>query len=441
VPAAEALAFHFALLGFSNLITRQSFAAISADSIASHFDGRRPWTLDTDYFLTNQFGHPYQGNLAFTAARSSGLNFWWASLYPFFSSLAWEAFFEVDAPSINDQITTTLGGIFLGEVFFRSALMLLEGTPNPVQRVLSALLDPVGTANRRLFDGQYSASDVDLAPPFWGELEAGATVTSVLGLANIINVPLLRQGPQGQLYGEVIYGLPGNPAFRYRFPFSHFSISAGTSFPGVVSHANLYIRGLLVGGQLGNASGSLRGVWGVFGLYDFASNSYLRVSSVGLGLGTTFQWQLSRSVFLQGTFLAGGVPYGSAGDLGLDENVARNYHVGAGAQFIGELRLLHVNAGILKLQVRNWVLAGAYVEPLGGLEVITYVTPSLTVKLAEHFGVVLDLPIGTRRANFTGQTRDVRVGAAGIRIALAYFTDGSMGAVRAPLEEPRASGR
>jgi hypothetical protein len=63
------------------------------------------------------------------------------------------------------------------------------------------------------------------------------------------------------------------------------------------------------------------------------------------------------------------------------------------------------------------------------------------VKLAEHFGVVLDLPIGTRRANFTGQTRDVRVGAAGIRIALAYFTDGSMGAVRAPLEEPRASGR
>ena len=48
------------------------------------------------------------GSLSFTAARSAGLPFWLACLYPLMSSLTWEMFYEVDAPSFNDQITTTL---------------------------------------------------------------------------------------------------------------------------------------------------------------------------------------------------------------------------------------------------------------------------------------------------------------------------------------------
>ena len=71
IPALESEALHLGFLAFSNLATRQSFAQVSLDSIASHFDGRRPWTWDVDYFITNQFGHPYQGALAFTASSST----------------------------------------------------------------------------------------------------------------------------------------------------------------------------------------------------------------------------------------------------------------------------------------------------------------------------------------------------------------------------------
>src|SRR5207302_10296020 len=73
----EAEGLHLAMLAFNNLATHGKFAAISWSSIASHFDGRQPWQWDDDLFLTNQFGHPYQGALTFTAARSLGLSFGW----------------------------------------------------------------------------------------------------------------------------------------------------------------------------------------------------------------------------------------------------------------------------------------------------------------------------------------------------------------------------
>ncbi len=112
LPILEAEALHFTLAAANNLVSREGFAQVSWDSVVAHFDGRVPWTFDVDSFVINQFGHPYQGSLAFTAARSSGVSFWWACIYPFMASLTWELFFEIDGPSFNDQITTPLGGIF-----------------------------------------------------------------------------------------------------------------------------------------------------------------------------------------------------------------------------------------------------------------------------------------------------------------------------------------
>jgi hypothetical protein len=42
IPALESEALHLGFLAFSNLVTRESFARVSLDSIASTFDGRRP---------------------------------------------------------------------------------------------------------------------------------------------------------------------------------------------------------------------------------------------------------------------------------------------------------------------------------------------------------------------------------------------------------------
>ena len=56
VPALENVALNLGLLSFNHLVTRMEFALISPETIARNL---RPssWTVDTDYYITNQFGH------------------------------------------------------------------------------------------------------------------------------------------------------------------------------------------------------------------------------------------------------------------------------------------------------------------------------------------------------------------------------------------------
>ncbi len=77
------------------------------------------WVHDNDQFSVNQFLHPYGGTVYFGLARSAAPNFWESWLYTEAGSLLWELGGEKTCHSINDQITTTFGGTFLGEPLFR----------------------------------------------------------------------------------------------------------------------------------------------------------------------------------------------------------------------------------------------------------------------------------------------------------------------------------
>ena len=429
LPALESEFFHLGFATFSNLVTRQPFAAISADSIKSHFDGRAPWTIDVDYFLTNQFGHPYQGALPYLAARSSGLSFWWSCLYPFLSSLSWEMLYEVDAPSINDQITTTLGGIFLGEVLHRSAALILEtgrGESNFARRLAALIVDPLAALNRWLFNGELYSGTVEREPHFYGQLAIGMAIASVL-TDPVTQQRLQSQGANFAVQGLLTYGNPGNPEFQYQTPFSHFELSAALTFPATDVGSYLFIRGLLLGGQYGGPKAALRGVWGLFGQYDFATASLTRISSVGTGLGTAFQWQFSNNVFFQGTGVLSAVPFAAAGSLGLDENLYRDYHVGPGAQSVLELRLIHRDAGMLRLTGRTWFTTGAYIPPVGW-ESISYLNATAMVKLYGHLAAGIDLTLALRRSKFEDFTYDRTLRGGSIRLSLTYVSEENFGA-------------
>ncbi len=73
------------------------------------------------------------------------------------------------------------------------------------------------------------------------------------------------------------------------------------------------IRGLLFGTDY-EVGKFYRGIWGLYGGYDYISPHIFRVSSTSLSLGTTFQWWLSQQVALQGSAL-GGVGYAAAGNV------------------------------------------------------------------------------------------------------------------------------
>lgn len=75
------------------------------------------WVIDNDQFSVNQFLHPYGGSIYYGLARSAGLNFWKSFLYSSAGSYLWEMGGETTDPSINDMISTPIGGSFMGKHF------------------------------------------------------------------------------------------------------------------------------------------------------------------------------------------------------------------------------------------------------------------------------------------------------------------------------------
>ena len=115
--AAEVFSINMTIWAYDRFIYQVDWAKILWKTMQDNL--KHGFVLDEDGFDTNQFAHPYHGSLSFSAARSSGIDFWRAVPYPFAGSLMWELFMETEYPSINDFITTPMSGIILGETSFR----------------------------------------------------------------------------------------------------------------------------------------------------------------------------------------------------------------------------------------------------------------------------------------------------------------------------------
>lgn len=83
---------------------------------------------DDNTFETNQYAHPYHGNLYFNSARSNGFDYWESVPFTWAGSFMWEYFGEVHHASMNDWIATSMGGMTLGETFHRFSVQITDNT-------------------------------------------------------------------------------------------------------------------------------------------------------------------------------------------------------------------------------------------------------------------------------------------------------------------------
>jgi hypothetical protein len=317
---------------------------------------REPLVIDKDPFSINQLGHPYQGNIYFGFARSAGLDFWRSLAYSLGGSLLWETAGETSPPALNDHINTAIGGAFLGEAAFRMASLLLEGggeKPGFWRELGAAILSPPTVFNRLAFGDRFDAVFPSRHPEIFIRLRLGATLTNEVN--NDINKDVKRQ--EGAADYSITYGLPGKPGYEYKRPFDYFHFEF-TAVPnaGDITDAieNVSIRGLL-GGRRYDLGDDFRGVWGVFGNYDYFSPQIFRVSSTAVSLGTVFQWWLTRHVALQGTALAG-LGLGAAGTVG--DRAERDYHYGLTPLTLLGLRLIFGERAMLEATGRQYYVAG-----------------------------------------------------------------------------------
>ena len=388
IPAIEAAIIDCTIATYNNLGSRQVWAQISLQSIASHLP-LKAWYFDSDDLLVNQFGHPYQGSLSFIAARSSGLNFWWSLLYPFTASLAWEEIFEIDNPSVNDQITTTLGGAFLGEVLFRIAALILDPNndlPPWLREVLAFPLAPASTVNRALFDDRFQHFDLADRPWFRGSLGGGTFVQYPAGIVG------------GFVSGRLIYGAPTQSPDA---PFSHFDMRADLSFTRTQVTGDFNLRGLLWGKHF--HVGNLEGAGGVFGAYEYVAPRVLRASSVNLGGGALAQYSFSHKLAIEATAVASGIVFGAGGFVGANaiaDNGGRDYHIGPGFHEVLEVTLVHEDLGMLSAGVRRWnFFGGVYTQP-SGHDAITYFNAAATFRIGTHLTGTVELVQAWRDARF-----------------------------------------
>jgi len=402
IPAAEVAGFIFGL----NQFNRRALDSTDYDS-----DGRTIWRnlrtapgFDQDPFSINQLGHPYQGSLYYGFARSAGLNYWESLLYTIGGSFLWETAGESTPPSANDHIATGIGGTFVGEALFRMASLLLEGggqAPGFWRELGAAALSPSTGFNRLVFGERFRPVFPSRDPAIFLRLRLGATLTSDIDNP-APSIAARRQEGSADFY--MTYGLPGKPGYRYTRPFDFFLFEF-TAVPNATSAANAIenatIRGLLLGRSY-DLGDDYRGVWGLFGGYEYLSPQVFRVASTNLSVGTVAQWWLTRTLALQGTVLAG-VGFGAVGTVG--DKQERDYHYGVMPEGLMSLRLIAGELAMLEASGRQYHVIGTGAGGGGeatsfGREVVNRTSVGLTVRLFGPHALGVHYVVSSRESRF-----------------------------------------
>lgn len=421
LPAAEIVAFNLLLNRFNYYFIDSQVYGSSLRSVRNNVSTK--WIVDTDPFSVNQFLHPYQGSVYFGLARSSGLDYWESMAYTFGGSLLWEIAGETGLPSINDLVTTGFAGPFLGEPLFRMASLVLEGggeTPGFWREVGAAIISPPLGFTRLAFGERYRKVFDSRDPAIYSYVRVGWNQVD-----NVFDdlVSQKIEHVTATVDFHMSYGLPGKNGYTYTRPFDYFDFEFTATTANTFE--NIMSRGLLLGKEYA-AGENYRGVWGLYGSYDYISPQTFRISSTALSFGTTAQWWLSKTVALQGTALAG-LGYGAAGTI--HGSGDRDYHYGATPQALVALRLLFGERANLDLSARSYLVSNVFSTENRGTERIFRGDVALTMRVHGPHALTLKYNISQRNAQYP-DIADTRQRVQALSLLYTYsFGDRKFGAV------------
>lgn len=415
IPAAEIFAFDFLL----NRIDRRLYGEdydVTASSIRRNLRGG--WVVDNDPYSINQLLHPYQGSIYHGFARSAGLGFWPSLGYTFAGSLGWEIAGETTPPSKNDQVASGIAGSFLGESLFRMASLVLEkGSSSGWRELSAAAISPPAGFNRLAFHERFSQVLDSRNAAYYSRVQLGASG----GLQQGASPPQLKRNELLLDY-SMDYGLPGKAGYRYERPWDYFAFQATASSANVVE--NLSTRGLLVGTDY-SAGDRYRGIWGLYGSYDYIAPQVFRISSTALALGTTAQLRLPHEVTVQGSLL-GGIGYAGVSTLhGMRDT---DYHYGATPQGLLNLRFIFGNRAALDFNAREFFVSRVAGAGTGGRDNIARADLTLTLRVYREHGVAIKYLWSRRDATFP-TLEDLSQSRATVGVYYAYLARESLGAV------------
>jgi hypothetical protein len=392
------------------------------------------WEIDKDAFEINQFGHPYQGATMYGLVRANGYGFWTSLVGSNIGSFVWEMAGETSAPSLNDLFTTGQAGSLLGEVLYRMADLVIrdddEAIPARQKEYSAALIFPPLGFNRRFFSDRFRARLPETWPANSWQLRFGASVGA---LKRNLTSPtgLLRRDATADF--AMSYGLPGQPGYTWKKPLDYFDFQLGLLANNTVPIEHVLLRGMLVGRETA-ASEKSRGIWGLYGSYDFISPYQFRISSTALSVGTTRQRWLLPDLALQSSVLAG-VGWGAAGSpAGLppakvDDPHTRDYHAGPTPQALVAMRLISGNRASVDFEGRQYYVIGGGSDQEPGSELVFRGSVGLTMRVMGGHAIGARL-VGFKRSVDYGSLSDFTRSEGTISLTYSILSGSGLSAVK-----------
>jgi len=336
LPIGEVLIVNFGLAAFNSYVTKQDYAKISWKTIKHNFDTGFVWSDDD--FRTNQFLHPYHGNVYFNTARSNGYNFWESIPFVVGGSWQWEMFMENDPPAINDLITTSLGGPMLGEMLYRISSLVIDesvrGSGRVFREIFAGLINPARGFNR-LIHGRSSRHTDKLTnaklydrEPTYGSLS--------LGMNNVAEGTSFKEGTQNLLLDlRYAYGKPFIKKKRKPYDFFYLNLGINFAVGDPIGYVNAY--GILFG-ENHTYRNNKESLLGIFQHYDYHSNNVFQIGAQSVGGGLIYEFLDKEDVKLITSLHLAGIILGVSNNEYVEQGKRNfNYSTGISSKFDGLL--------------------------------------------------------------------------------------------------------
>ncbi|WP_353334232.1 DUF3943 domain-containing protein [Bacteroides sedimenti] len=338
--AIQTLGINATVWAYDRYIREAGFSYISIHSVKDNI--KRGFVWDNDPFSINLLDHPFHGSFYYNTARSNGLSHWTSLAYTFAGSLSWELFAERESPSLNDLISTTIGGAALGEGTYRISSLLLDDSKRGAERFLRELLGTVISPSRglnRLLSGDawkvrhkyYKYHDYEKFP-----INCSLT-TGVRLMAD--NNHLFRENSNLFLEFNMIYGdLFKNSTSK---PYDYINITSLINVDGnqpLIGSVNIIAQ--LAGKYLEPLPGHKMSV-GLFHHFDYFDSELVNKDSkvvpfkiseaAAVGVGMCYLLPVTKNVIIRyrghlNAILLGG----SLTDYYRNQLTGRNYNMGSG---------------------------------------------------------------------------------------------------------------
>jgi len=357
------------------------WAVIGTNSVKENLKTGFVW--DDDQWGMNQWGHPLHGGQFFNAARTNGYDFWGSIPFVVTGSMFWELFMEAEPPSINDLISTSVGGVYMGETQYRLSSLLLDNTARGSERTFRELgaffINPIRGVNRLLTGetARHGQNPTDWRP-------SGIRAVLSAGTNHIANGTDFASGENAYLLkGYFAYGDPFEDHEQAK-PYEFFDLRFALNLHGRVPFIQEVSGNALITGRNTYRGESRETLWGIFQHYDYLDTKSYQFGGQSIGAGMIKRMRANTSLpVILATHLNALVLGGS--NIGFATPSGRHYNYSTGANFKAQLVLDHKRYGYLAL--RYWLYWFHTLSGVKGNELSSYAQASLSVRVYRGWGL------------------------------------------------------